>query len=627
MKFKIYYVLLITGIVSSCSTAPTQKSEIVSDSKHSFTISSLQTEGAFHSKDPDEVTIAVVGMNDFHGHLFAKERKLPNGEIVKSGGSAALASMMKTLKKEMQDRVLIVDAGDEWQGTIESNTSQGARVVDFFNRIGVQVAAVGNHEFDFTLNNLKARAKQARYPYVTSNVFEKSTKKRVQWPNVYPSRLFKIAGIPIGVIGVSTISTPSATRYEEVKHLDFVDATKPVIDESKKLREAGAQAVLVTAHAGTVCADGEGSEGSEGKLKSWYLRDAHSAQGSCLQDQEIAKLANSVGAANVDGIVAGHTHQPIHHYLSGVPVIQGEAYNQYFNILYLTFSKRTKKLLTEKTKIEGLIPICETYFEGTSHCDVRLLPKDSNPKQVPAYFHGQAFKPDPSLDRWLEPVFQLGDRARKRILGKTVLPLHHQRDAENPFGNWVADVMKEVGGSDFSLANSGGIRTSLDAGNLTEDGIYRALPFDNFVQVITLTGKELKLLFRVATSGAHGYPSFSGLVANVRPLNVTVEGDDLNANGKIESWEMNRLLDLKLADGTALQDEKSYTLTTYDFITQGGDDFNWFFEKHPPKQLRPVPGGYSRDLLRIYLKKHPVVNTPDHPFYDAKNPRIVILGK
>lgn len=581
-----------------------------------FTEGSVPT-SAFQSTDPNQVTIAVVGINDFHGSLLPRERKLAtsNGtQIVKSGGAPALASMIAILKEEMHGRVMILDGGDEWQGTLESNLVKGATVVNFFNRLGVKVAAIGNHEFDFNIENMVARFGEAKYPYSAANIFLKSNGKRPDWKNFYPNRIVEIDGVKIGVIGLSTVFTPGTTRYEFVKHLEFRDPVKIVENEASFLRKSGAKAVLVTAHAGTFC--------DRKNLNDWRLYSRETVQGKCEED-EISKLAAALKPQTLDGIVSGHTHQVIHHWLSGIPTVQDEAYNQHFNILYLTFDRKTGKLLSDLTRIEGLIPICTETFEGLSHCDVRRLSAGEAPKLVPAYFHGKKIIPDPGVEAWLKPIIASTEKYRTEVIATTVLPLTHFRDREGAFGNLVADALREKGRADFSLVNSGGIRTSLDAGPLTFDGIFRALPFDNLLNVVRLKGKDVKLMFRVATAGSHGIVGFSGLKIKLIPYDRSVKKEDINGDGKFESWEGNRIVEITTSDGKPLEDEKFYTIATYDFLVNGGDDLIWFMKRVPEKHIDRNHSEYCRDIVTDYIKKHPVFNTPERPLVDPKNPRVL----
>jgi 5'-nucleotidase len=601
------FLLLLSAFLVGCAQAPR--------GPESSKAASVVPSAAFRSPDPDHVTIAVVGINDFHGSLLPRERKLPDGTVMQSGGASVLYSMIRRLRDEMRGNVLVVDAGDEWQGTLESNSSKGATVVDFFNQLGVRVAAVGNHEFDFTLENLKQRAESAGYPYVASNIHEKKTGKRIQWKNVFPSTLVEIDGIRFGVIGVSTTQTPSTTRYEYVKHLRFVDPEREVRAEAIKLRKAGAHAVLVTAHAGTECRKSP-------RLREWSLFDASYDSEGCDRDQEIHRLADQLTSRELDGIVAGHTHQVLHHFISGIPVVEGEAYNQYFNIIYYTFHRKTGELLKNLTRIEGLIPICTQFFEGTSHCDVRALPAGAAPARIPAVFHGKNIGPDTKIEAWLKPIRDVTDQYRKQVVGQAELPLTHFRDRESSLANLVADVLRERGRADFGISNSGGIRSSLDAGVITSDDLFKAFPFDNLLWVVKISGKELKEILRIATSGAHGVIGVSGLRLVLRAFDRDAPQQDLNRDGKTENWETQRLISVQTENGKEIQDHRMYTLATFDFLLNGGDDWSWVTNRIPKKRISKEFGAYCRDIVADHLRKVGVVNTRAHPLVKPADPRI-----
>ncbi len=575
-------------------------------------------QSAYQSKKPDQVTIAVVGINDFHGSIQPRERKLKtsSGEItVQSGGASVLYSMIDILRKEMDGRVLIVDAGDEWQGTLESNLTQGATVVDFFNRLGVKVAAVGNHEFDFTVATMRKRFTEARYPYVAANIYEKSTGQRPRWKNMFPSRIFDVAGIKIGVIGHSTQNTPGTTRFDYVKHLEFRKPFPGISDESMTLRKSGAAAVLLTTHSGTFC--------PRKKLNEWQLLSAADDQGACAQD-ELSELASQAPAGVLDGIVSGHTHQIIHHWLNGIPTVQGEAYNQHFNIIYLTFDRRSGKLLPNETRIEGLIPICEKTFSGLNHCDVRRLSSGQSPALMQARFHGQPVVPDAEIEKWLQPILAGTEKYRIEVVAKAAMPLVHSMDQESAFGNLVADAMRERGKADFSLVNGGGIRMSIDAGPITYDGLFKALPFDNMLNVVRLKGKDVKLLYRISTSGAHGLASFSGLKIKIRKQDGKIIGDDLNGDGRLDPWENNRILEMRMSDDREIKDDEHYTVATYDYLLGGGDDLSWFMMRVPAKEISKKDADYSRNIVTDYLKRMKVVNTAERPLIDPSRPRLII---
>jgi 5'-nucleotidase len=604
----LWHGIVIALLLSGCAHDQTKNSNSASN----------VPEKAFQTTNPDQVTIAVVGMNDFHGSILPKERKLADGRIVQSGGASALYSMISILKKEMNGNLIIVDAGDEWQGTIESNQVKGATVVQFFNRLGVKVASIGNHEFDFSVPTMNQRFAEAKYPYVASNIFEKKTKKHPKWKNYYPSRLFDVNGVKIGVIGVSTPQTPTTTRYEFVNPYEFRNPLEPVNHEASALREKGANLMLVTAHSGTVCEDKVG-------LKEWTLRDVNTPESSCDEKQEIVELAKNLKPGTIDGIVAGHTHHVIHHWFNGIPVVQDEAYNQHFNVIYYTFDKKTKKLIPELTRVEGLIPICSEFFEGLNHCDQRRLSAGVAPKLVPASFHGMPVQADASLEAWLKPLAQNVEKYKNEVLTISELPMTHFREREGALGNMIADALRKKGGTDFSIVNSGGIRTSLDAGPITFDGLFRALPFDNLLNVIRLKGKDVKMLYRIATSGSHGIVEFSGLKLKLIPYDRDAEKTDLDGNGHLDVWETNRLVDIRTTEGKPIVDDQVYTIATFDFLVNGGDDMGFVMKKIPKKDILLSKTGYCRDIAAEYLRTFKVINTKDHPLVDPKNPRVEFI--
>jgi 5'-nucleotidase len=570
---------------------------------------------AFQSTDPNQLTIAVVGLNDVHGSLLPRDKLLSDGRIVRSGGASALYSMVSLLKKEMNGNLIVVDAGDEWQGTLESNSVKGATVVEFFNRLGVKVAAIGNHEFDFAVPAMTKRFSEAKYPYVAANIFLKGTDRHPKWNNYYPSRLIKIAGLKIGVIGYSTEHTPTTTRAEFVVPYEFRDPVVPVTEQAKLLRKQGAQIVLVTAHAGTICEDKKG-------LKDWSIRSAATDQSACDETDEIYLLAQKLKPGSIDGIIAGHTHQVIHHWLNQIPTVQDEAHNQYFNVIYYTFDRTTKKMIPELTRIEGLVPICSEVFEGLNHCDVRRLAVGKAPKLVAASFHGSAVLPDPKLEVWLAPLRKNVDQFKAKVLTHSELPMTHFRDREGAMGNLVADALRKRAGSDFSLVNSGGIRTALDAGPITYEGLFRALPFDNLMNVVRLKGKDVKMLYRVATSGSHGICEFSGLKLKLIPFDRNAERTDLDHNGRLDEWETNRLVEITTTDGKPIIDDQEYTIATFDFLVTGGDDLGFVMKKIPKKDILLGKTGYSRDIVVDYLQGFKVINTKEHPLVDPSHPRV-----
>ena len=139
-----------------------------------------------------------------------------------------------------------------------------------------------------------------------------------------------------------------------------------------------------------------------------------------------------------------------------------------------------------------------------------------------------------------------------------------------------------------------------------------------------MTGKQVKLMYRLSVSGNHGYPGFSGVRLTVVPFSKEVPKEDLNQDGKAERWEGNRLVKIETTDGKPIQDQKIYTVATYDFLVTGGDDMKFIMDQIPKNRILHPKAGYCRDMATEYLKKRHTINTKAHPLFDPKNPRIII---
>ncbi len=611
-------ILLI--LLASCSTA---KKEI-SQTPVLETVPSH----AFESEAPHTVTVAVVGINDFHGHLCGKIRKRQDGSEIVVGGAAALKSYLDILRKEMKGRVLLVDAGDEWQGTLESGIERGKSVVEFFNRVGVSGAAIGNHEFDFGPSDLKdtdlrgvlkQRMNEAQYPYLASNIYEKKSKRRVKWPNSVPSQIYSVDGIRIAVIGASTQDTPATTRADHVQDLEFREPSRDILREANYQKTRGANAVLLTTHAGTLCtSDGE----IGGALTTWALRSNRTASGSCAADQEINQVLKKIPAGTLQGVIAGHTHQIVHHWIEGVPTIEGEAYNKYFNILYLTFDRETGRNLPELTRIEGPIPICERMFIGKNHCDPERILDGQDPGLTEAQFHGYTVHPDAEVQKWVGSVVERVSETAKRELGSAARTIHHSRFEESEFLNLLADTVRERLKTDFSIFGNGGIRTSLDPGSITYEKIYAAMPFDNRPVRMLLSGAEIKRLLEISTSGRGGYAGVSGLVLTLIRPDEKGEERDLNQDGKSENWETKRLVSVQTTAGEELSDKKFYTVATDNYLSTGGDRWEFITKTIPAKRSAVIDGANTRELVVQKIELLRVINSMEAPLIDPEHPRL-----
>ncbi len=190
--------------------------------------------------------IIVLYTNDEHGWLE------PNTE---HGGSAAIMSLWKEKEEiESKDNILILSGGDNWTGPAISTTTKGKAMVEIMNEMGYDASAIGNHEFDFGIAELRARVSEANFTYLAANIRETGTNNIPDFATPYIIK--EVNGVKIGIIGLSTIHTPSTTLKENVKDYYFAPYDETLYDLVPVVRMQGAQLIFLVCH---VCAKDMGT--------------------------------------------------------------------------------------------------------------------------------------------------------------------------------------------------------------------------------------------------------------------------------------------------------------------------------------------------------------------------------
>ena len=242
--------------------------------------------------------LRIIGTNDFHGALEPR----PDATGRRRGGAAYLATAIRTAAAGCISpacETILLDGGDEFQGTPASNLAFGRPVVAMFNALGLAAAALGNHEFDWGQDTLRARMRDAHYGIFGANV-RYADGRDVPW--IRDDTLITRGALKIGVIGVATPLTPTTTRASNVATLRFLEPA-PIVDSlARRLRARGADYVVVIAHEGAFC-DRDGATNCNG---------------------EIVELARSLREP-VDAIVSGHTHSLVDASINGIPIAQARS--------------------------------------------------------------------------------------------------------------------------------------------------------------------------------------------------------------------------------------------------------------------------------------------------------------
>ena len=317
--------------------------------------------------DPNIFYIPLIHTNDIHGSFYPKKILLPSGKTYKIGGLEYLAKYINVMSKIWDNRLLYFDTGDQFQGAIEGYISQGKIIMDYFNEIDVKKSVIGNHEFDYGMEFLKNYMNFSKFDWIIDNIKNKTSGQYITFPHQKKSTLIEIEGFKIGIIGLVTIETPSSTKTI-MQDLEFEDYKKIIEDESSKLKNDGALAIIVLGHVGVYCKNDK----KEVKLK-YKLRDKMTVQGDCNKNDEAYILLNKLNKNVIDLFLAGHRHDIVHNWINNIPVSANGKNGKYAQIIYLPFDRNTHKLINDKIVMEGPLPICEKLFEKKLLCDLTVV--------------------------------------------------------------------------------------------------------------------------------------------------------------------------------------------------------------------------------------------------------------
>jgi len=473
---------------------------------------------------PPPLVISVVGTNDVHGQLAR------NGD---RGGFVTVSAYVDAIRSARENdggAVLLIDAGDMWQGTLESNLSEGAAMVAAYNALEYTAATIGNHEFDFgprgaaatpsepghdARGALKERASEANFPMLAANLIDSSTGAVVDWDNVQPSVLLEVEGVKVGIIGVMTSRALQRTIALNVVGLEVAPLVPAIEKHAWALREAGAAVIIVTAHAGGRCVE---------------FSDPYDLS-SCDQDAEIFDVARKLPEGLVNHIIAGHSHNGIAHVVNGIAITSAFSNTRAFSRVDITIDRRSGEVL-----------------------DRHIYPPQSIVAGVE--YEGRIIEANSAVVAIADEAIRLAKETREAKIGVILeTPFTHEGNPESPLGNLFTDALLESLNVDVVIHNvAGGLRTNLPAGDLKFGDVYELSPFENRLVYIDMSGAQLRRTIAVQSHLGDRSISFSG-------MKVFVTCEDLQQSVRIV-----------LNDGRTVNDTDRVTIVVNDYIATGGDD-------------------------------------------------------
>ena len=474
-------------------------------------------------------TISIVATTDLHGHLEA----LPwlSGHVAN----------VREARRADGGGVLLVDSGDMWQGTLESNLTEGAAVVRAYNALGYHAAAIGNHEFDFgpvgkdtvprkpgdnPTGNIERQARSARFPLLAANL---ASRTNGAWPprNVQPATMVSVAGVRIGLIGVTTISTPRATDPRNLVRLRVLPLRDAIVREAEQLRAAGATVVVVLAHAGGRCDT---------------FTDPTDLS-NCRPQGEVFQLARALPIGLVDVIAGGHAHQGIAHRVNGIAVVEGFNDGRAFSRVDVEVARPSGRVTA--TRIHAPRFVCD----GRRLADVSGWSADAC---APPPYEGRPVRHDARLLAVMRGDIARARQRREQPLGVEVAQRYwHSSREESPASNLVVDLLRAARpGADLAIYNAQGTRATLRPGPVTYGDLYALLPFDSVVATATLSARAVAdSIVRGLTRGT--VPIVSGIEA------------DVTCEAGAPRVTLSR-------NGTTVNPDASLTVITSEFLASGG---------------------------------------------------------
>ena len=502
-------------------------------------------------------------------------------------------------KKELQKQykyVLTVDAGDHIQGGSIGLLSKGLDIINIMNKIGYDIVAIGNHEFDYGVEQLEECNKKLNCGYISANFCLRKNKN----PIYTPYKILEVGDKKIGFIGITTPQALSKTFLHTIVDdegnmvydflsgndgKEFYETTQKYIDE---VRNEGADYVIIVSHLGN--------------------------EGDSLEIYTSSGLLSKIDG--VDAILDGHTHK---------------IYN-----------------MTSKDKNGKLVPIAQTgtklyqlgvlkiKTDGTITSEILSeipQPKFYEPNVI--FRDGKNRFVDPEMAALINYIINSHSDELNEKIGYSAFDLkinidksgdsskQLSRSEESTLCDLVADAMRDIGKGEICLVNAGTIRVDLLKGDIILQNILDILPFSSDMIVKEVKGSDildaLEFGMKELPKKTSRFPQVSGISFKVNTKiksSVVVDNEEMFIRVDGER----RVYDVKVG-GKDLDLNKTYRLSIDNYIAEGGDGYSMFAKYELLEDVLKT----DNQALAIYIKDVLKGKIPDR--YRKTQGRIIIDGK
>ncbi len=450
--------------------------------------------------------VVIMYNNDVHG-------RVNDDSWNQSIGYAKIKNVVDEIRG-FYDYTYFVSAGDMFHGTTFATLEEGESFVEVMNAVGYDLMVPGNHDFDYGQDQLLVLESMANFPIISSNIEYGVGHPSYDATPEADNSMFDMTyietfgDVTVGFFGLTTPDTTYMTHPDNVIDLLFLDPVNQAQAMVEYLEGEDVDLIICLSHIGLDEADSVTS----------------------------ADIANSVDG--IDIIVDGHSHTYLPQGLTvnDTLIISTGEYNKNLGVL---------KLVVEDGEI--------------IHYNNKLI----NFTEVDALGYGA----DKDVQAIIDAIEADQEVILSVVVGQTAVILDGERDdvrtSETNLGRIITDQMLVVTGADIAITNGGGIRASIDAGDVTRGDVITVLPFGNIIVTINLTGQQIIDSLEYGTSGL---PDSSGKMPHVAGITFTV---DLNQP------DGSRVSNV-LVGGVAIDPAAIYSVATNDFLAAGGDGYVLF---------------------------------------------------
>ena len=482
-------------------------------------------------------SVAVYHTSDVHGWYFARPAAWDNANRTRLiGGFAALSAL---LKKETTPYMLL-DSGDMFQGTPEGILTRGMASVALMDKLGYSAAVPGNHDYDYGEGVLKTMISGAAFPFVGANLYYRKDGRHADY--LKPWVMVEKGGRKIAVLGLLGRHTATSTMPSGVKHLDFRDEAEEAAKWLPEIQKEHPDAVVVIAHLGIDTAL---------SIKNVDI------SARALSPQAPSTLYIARAAPSINLVLGGHDHTGLingyHDKTSGAWFGEPGYGLSYVTRAELNFDDRTGKLAGVAVK---LIPL---WIDRTGQDPAVLAMVDGYKKQVEEKMGG--------------------------VIGAAQEDFTLAGPLDSKLGDWACDITIKAMGTLLAFHNTHGFRAPIRKVEVRLRDLYQAMPFDNTIVTMTVTGAQIAQMLRDNVQNGMSDMQVGGLEVTFRRA----------PDGSAVDIHLYR-------GGREIKPTDVFTAATNSYLADGGDG-GAVFTAEKSKSDTLVP---ARDIMIDAVKAGPV---------------------